>query len=94
MRVFLRLEKLHAQVWLILDSAMMAGSRLGLTCKDGGFQQLYELIDLDKSVHRHFQVGAVTVSSDSRQLRWRRLTILAGDDTPVHKPVQEDTVRK
>jgi hypothetical protein len=67
MRVFLWLKELYAQVWWALDSAAMEGSRFELTCEDRRFQQLDKLINLDKCVHRHFQVSAATVSGGLRQ---------------------------
>jgi hypothetical protein len=67
MRVFLWLKELYTQVWWALDSAATEESRIELTCEDGRFQQLDKLINLDKCVHRHFQVSAATVSGGLRQ---------------------------
>lgn len=65
-RIALGLEELHAEIYKIFvnDVARLESFRR-LTGKDRGLEELNELIDLNKHIDRHLQVGAEKVSGDT-----------------------------
>jgi hypothetical protein len=65
-----------------------------LTCENGGFEQLNELVDLDERVDSHLQISAVHVSMYGMELGSAKPTILGGDDTPARRLEQAGIVRK
>jgi hypothetical protein len=55
--------------WLV---RILSCSDWRLTCENGGFEQLNELVDLDERVDSHLQISAVHVSIYGIELRGAR----------------------